>query len=134
MSRLEVAHLGQRLDGIPLAIELSGVRIRSRPLDRILQRFAIHHDVGTFGHELQRIREAHSDQNWGIETATGADCRGKKLWCDQKALCQDGTLKARREQVRLDQRRVCKHHVADFRVGGSDFCQVGVLQIGARTG
>ncbi|RZK84549.1 MAG: protein kinase, partial [Rhodococcus sp. (in: high G+C Gram-positive bacteria)] len=37
-SRLEVARLCQRLDGIPLAIELAAVRIRSLPLDRVLSR------------------------------------------------------------------------------------------------
>lgn len=39
-SRLEVARLCQRLDGIPLAIELAAVRIRSLPLDRVLSREA----------------------------------------------------------------------------------------------
>ncbi|QZS52689.1 protein kinase domain-containing protein [Rhodococcus opacus] len=48
-SRLGVARLCQRLDGIPLAIELAAVRIRSLPLDRVLSREGALFDLLTRG-------------------------------------------------------------------------------------
>ncbi|PBC47408.1 protein kinase [Rhodococcus sp. ACPA1] len=55
-SRLEVARLCQRLDGIPLAIELAAVRIRSLPLDRVLSREGALFEILTRGNRGGPVR------------------------------------------------------------------------------
>ncbi|WP_073361151.1 protein kinase domain-containing protein, partial [Rhodococcus jostii] len=55
-SRLRVARLCQRLDGIPLAIELAAVRIRSLPLDRVLSREGALFDLLTRGNRGGPVR------------------------------------------------------------------------------
>ncbi|WP_370182019.1 protein kinase [Rhodococcus wratislaviensis] len=55
-SRLGVARLCRRLDGIPLAIELAAVRIRSIPLDRVLSREGALFDLLTRGNRGGPVR------------------------------------------------------------------------------
>ena len=55
-SRLGVARLCRRLDGIPLAIELAAVRIRSLPLDRVLSREGALFDLLTRGNRGGPVR------------------------------------------------------------------------------
>ncbi|TCN53408.1 non-specific serine/threonine protein kinase [Rhodococcus sp. SMB37] len=55
-SRVAVARLCQRLDGIPLAIELAAVRIRSLPLDRVLSREGPLFDLLTQGNRGGPVR------------------------------------------------------------------------------
>ncbi|MFC9554926.1 protein kinase [Rhodococcus sp. NPDC056960] len=55
-SRVGVARLCRRLDGIPLAIELAAVRIRSLPLDRVLSREGALFDLLTRGNRGGPVR------------------------------------------------------------------------------
>lgn len=75
-----VTKLCQRLDGIPLALELAAVRLRSMPVEEILtridDRFRI---LGTTRTNTGRHRTLHSAVDWSYELCTPEE---QRLWAD----------------------------------------------------
>ena len=73
-----VTELCQRLDGIPLALELAAVRLRSMPVEEILtrldDRFRI---LGTTRTNTDRHRTLRSAVRWSYELCTPAE---QRLW------------------------------------------------------
>ncbi|HEX6453535.1 MAG TPA: LuxR C-terminal-related transcriptional regulator [Trebonia sp.] len=75
-----VTDLCRKLDGIPLALELAAVRLRSMPVEEILarldNRFGI---LGTTRTNTGRHRTLRSAVRWSYELCTPA---GQRLWAD----------------------------------------------------
>jgi non-specific serine/threonine protein kinase len=78
-NRADVVRLCQRLDGIPLAIELAAVRLRALPLPELTQRLENRFQVLTSGRRgaVARHQTLHSAIEWSHELCSPTE---QELW------------------------------------------------------
>ncbi|MGZ3336047.1 MAG: ATP-binding protein [Isosphaeraceae bacterium] len=95
--------LCQRLDGMPLAIELAAARLKTLSLDQVASRLSDRFGLLTGGSRsaLQRHRTLEAAMEWSYELLTAS---GRRLWCRAavfaggfelpaaEAVCSDGEL------------------------------------------
>jgi non-specific serine/threonine protein kinase len=75
-----VAELCRRLDGIPLALELAAVRLRSMPVEEILSRLSDRFRVlGTARTAVDRHRTLRAAVSWSYELCAADE---QRLWAD----------------------------------------------------
>jgi predicted ATPase/DNA-binding CsgD family transcriptional regulator len=78
-NRAHISRLCQRLDGIPLAIELATIRLRAVPVAELAERVDEHFRVLTAGRRaaLPRHQTLHETISWSYELCTTAE---QALW------------------------------------------------------
>ena len=75
-----VAELCRRLDGVPLALELAAVRLRSMPVEEILGRLSDRfRALGTARTSTERHRTLRATVSWSRELCTPAE---QRLWAE----------------------------------------------------
>jgi non-specific serine/threonine protein kinase len=87
-----VAELCRRLDGIPLALELAAVRVRSMPVGEILARLSDRFRVlGATRTSVDRHRTLRAAVSWSYELCTPAE---QRLWAELSVFPGDFGLAA----------------------------------------